>query len=171
MVWCSCKLSWKKEVMWINCETFSVWNGKIAAVSQSSAFFITRHAEGMSQSSPVWSPSSTCPPAPQTGSAGEQLGALERFLTAHQAEMKSLLSGALGSLSQRLEVLEHRMDQLCEQSASHGSSLALLHSRLGQLGRGPGSPSPLSPPPMALPPSPRHGELAFYLEIELLSCQ
>lgn len=125
----------------------------------------------MSQSSPVWSPSSTCPPAPQTGSAGEQLGALERFLTAHQAEMKSLLSGALGSLSQRLEVLEHRMDQLCEQSASHGSSLALLHSRLGQLGRGPGSPSPLSPPPMALPPSPRHGELAFYLEIELLSCQ
>ncbi|XP_041914845.1 uncharacterized protein wu:fi75a02 isoform X2 [Alosa sapidissima] len=113
--------------------------------------------EGTPQGPPVWNPSPPCPSAPQTGSAGEQLGALERFLTAHQTEMKSLLSGALGSLSQRLEVLEHRMDQLCEQSTGHGSSLALLHSRLGQLGRGPGSTSPLSPPPMALALSPRHG--------------
>ncbi|XP_062410248.1 uncharacterized protein wu:fi75a02 isoform X2 [Sardina pilchardus] len=127
-----------------------------AGKSRSQASF--SEEEGSPRGPPVWNPSPPYSPAPQTGSAGEQLGALERFLTAHQAEMKNLLSGALGSLSQRLEVLEHRMDQLCEQSTGHGNSLALLHSRLGQqLGRGPGSTSPLSPPPMALALSPRHG--------------
>ena len=127
-----------------------------------SSAFIMCDAEGTPRGPPVWNPSLACPPAPHIASAGEQLGALERFLTAHQTEMKSLLSGALGSLSQRLEVLEHRMDQLCEQSSSHGSSLKLLHSRMGQLGRGLGSTSPLSPPAMNLSPSPRHGEVLFF---------
>ncbi|XP_028829318.1 uncharacterized protein LOC114786391 [Denticeps clupeoides] len=71
-------------------------------------------------------------PASPPGPTGEQLGTMEQFLASQQAEMKHFLTGMLGSLSQRLEVLERKMDQLYEQSNAHGSSLALLHSKLDQ---------------------------------------
>ncbi|XP_066514698.1 uncharacterized protein wu:fi75a02 isoform X2 [Hoplias malabaricus] len=79
-----------------------------------------------------WEPP-TFPPAPPAGPTGEQLGALERFLVAHQTEMKRLLTGALGSLSQRLEAVEQRMEQLHAQSTTHGKSLSLLHSEMNNL--------------------------------------
>ncbi|XP_067262794.1 serine-rich adhesin for platelets isoform X2 [Chanodichthys erythropterus] len=69
------------------------------------------------------------------GPSGEQLGALERFLVSHQTEMKRLLTDTFGSLTQRLEAVERRMDQLCSQSSAHTRSLAQLHSKVGQLGR------------------------------------
>uniref|UniRef100_A0A4W5KST6 Tantalus-like domain-containing protein n=1 Tax=Hucho hucho TaxID=62062 RepID=A0A4W5KST6_9TELE len=83
-------------------------------------------------------PPQACPsdPTPPAGPTGEQLGTLKRCLEAHQAEMKQLLTGALGSLCQRLEVVERRMEQLCEQGTTHGNSLALLRSKVGQLARG-----------------------------------
>ncbi|XP_035621905.1 uncharacterized protein LOC118379007 isoform X1 [Oncorhynchus keta] len=84
------------------------------------------------------SPPQVCPsdPTPPAGPTGEQLGTLKRCLEAHQAEMKRLLKGSLGSLCQRLEVVERRMEQLCEQGTTHGSSLALLRIQVGQLARG-----------------------------------
>ncbi|XP_067293934.1 uncharacterized protein wu:fi75a02 [Pseudorasbora parva] len=69
------------------------------------------------------------------GPSGEQLGVLERFLVSHQTEMKRLLTDAFGSLTQRLEAVERKMDQLCSQSSTHTCSLAQLHSKVGQLGR------------------------------------
>lgn len=66
---------------------------------------------------------------------GEQLGFLERFLVFHQNEMKHLLTGTLGVLSQRLEAVERRIEQLHVQGAAHGKSLALLHSEVNLLGR------------------------------------
>ncbi|XP_036436170.1 uncharacterized protein wu:fi75a02 isoform X2 [Colossoma macropomum] len=80
-----------------------------------------------------WEPPPTFPPAPPAGPTGEQLGALERFLVAHQTEMKRLLAGALGSLTQRLEGVERRMEQLHAQSSAHGNSLAVLHSKVNHL--------------------------------------
>ncbi|KAI4902517.1 hypothetical protein NFI96_013149 [Prochilodus magdalenae] len=79
-----------------------------------------------------WDPPPTLSPAPPAGPMGEQLGALERFLVAHQTEMKRLLAGALGSLAQRLEGVERRMEQLHAQSSAHGNSLAMLHSKVNQ---------------------------------------
>lgn len=69
------------------------------------------------------------------GPSGEQLGVLERFLVSHQTEMKRLLTDTFGSLTQRLEAVERKMDQLCSQSSAHTCSLAQLHSKVGQLGR------------------------------------
>ncbi|XP_058632801.1 uncharacterized protein wu:fi75a02 isoform X2 [Onychostoma macrolepis] len=81
-----------------------------------------------------WTPATfnTSPPA---GPSGEQLGVLERFLVSHQTEMKRLLTDTFGSLTQHLEAVERRMDQLCSQSSAHTRSLAQLHSKVGQLGR------------------------------------
>nr|XP_046173673.1 uncharacterized protein wu:fi75a02 isoform X3 [Oncorhynchus gorbuscha] len=78
-----------------------------------------------------------CPPgpAPPAGPTGEQLGILERCLASHQAEMKRLLTGALGTLCQRLQVVERRMEELYEQGTKHGNSLALLNTQVGQLVR------------------------------------
>ncbi|XP_016107958.1 uncharacterized protein [Sinocyclocheilus grahami] len=73
--------------------------------------------------------------SPPAGPSGEQLGVLERFLVSHQTEMKRLLTDTFGSLTQRLEAVERRMDQLCSQSSAHTCSLAQLHSKVGQLGR------------------------------------
>ncbi|XP_077062566.1 uncharacterized protein LOC143714940 isoform X1 [Siphateles boraxobius] len=67
--------------------------------------------------------------------SGEQLGVLERILVSHQTEMKRLLTDTFGSLTQRLEAVERRMEQLCSQSSAHTCSLAELHSKVGQLGR------------------------------------
>lgn len=50
--------------------------------------------------------------------------------------MKRLLTGALGSLCHRLELVERRMEQLSEQGTAQGNSLALLNSQVGQLCRG-----------------------------------
>ncbi|XP_053474544.1 uncharacterized protein wu:fi75a02 isoform X2 [Ictalurus furcatus] len=66
---------------------------------------------------------------------GEQLGSLEHFLVAHQTEMKRMLTGTLGVLSQRLEAVERRIEQLHVQGTAHGKSLALLHSEVSLLGR------------------------------------
>nr|XP_055056428.1 uncharacterized protein wu:fi75a02 isoform X2 [Misgurnus anguillicaudatus] len=73
--------------------------------------------------------------APPVGPSGEQLGVLEQLFVSHQTEMKRLLTDTLGSLTQRLEAVEKRMDQLCSQSSAHTRSLAQLHSKVGQLGR------------------------------------
>ncbi|XP_051529793.1 uncharacterized protein LOC127426790 isoform X2 [Myxocyprinus asiaticus] len=73
--------------------------------------------------------------APSNGPSRDQLGVLERFLVSHQTEMKRLLTDTLGSLTQRLEAMEKRMDQLCSQSSAYTRSLAQLHSKVGQLGR------------------------------------
>ncbi|KAK2911530.1 hypothetical protein Q8A67_003663 [Cirrhinus molitorella] len=83
---------------------------------------------------PRWA-SATFNSSPPPGSSGEQLGVLERFLVSHQTEMKRLLTDTFGSLTQRLEAVERRMDQLCSQSSAHTRSLAQLHSKVGQLGR------------------------------------
>ncbi|XP_016151406.1 uncharacterized protein [Sinocyclocheilus grahami] len=83
---------------------------------------------------PRWT-SATFNSAPPAGPSGEQLGTLERFLVSHQNEMKRLLTDTFGSLTQRLEAMERRMDQLCSQSSAHTHSLAQLHSKVGQLGR------------------------------------
>ncbi|KAL7838284.1 hypothetical protein AOLI_G00266880 [Acnodon oligacanthus] len=80
-----------------------------------------------------WEPPPTFPPAPPAGPTGEQMGALERFLVAHQTEMKRLLAGALGSLTQRLEGVERRMEQLYAQSSAYGNSLDVLHSKVNHL--------------------------------------
>ncbi|KAL0965353.1 hypothetical protein UPYG_G00280150 [Umbra pygmaea] len=72
-------------------------------------------------------------PTLSSSPTGEQLGALERCLEGHQLEIRRLLTGALGSLCQRLEVVERRMEQLCEQGTTHGKSLALLSTQVGQL--------------------------------------
>ncbi|XP_055792097.1 uncharacterized protein LOC129863827 isoform X2 [Salvelinus fontinalis] len=82
-------------------------------------------------------PLQACPPgpAPSAGPTGEQLGFLERCLAPHQAEMKRLLTGALGTLCQRLQVVERRMEELYEQGTKHGNSLALLNTQVGQLAR------------------------------------
>uniref|UniRef100_A0A4W5Q9E6 Tantalus-like domain-containing protein n=1 Tax=Hucho hucho TaxID=62062 RepID=A0A4W5Q9E6_9TELE len=74
-------------------------------------------------------------PAPPPGPTGEQLGILERCLAPHQAEMKRLLTGALGTLCQRLQMVERRMEELYEQGTKHGNSLALLNTQVGQLAR------------------------------------
>ncbi|XP_010876330.1 uncharacterized protein wu:fi75a02 isoform X2 [Esox lucius] len=76
-----------------------------------------------------------CPAVPDTPT-DEQLGTLQRCLEGHQAEMRRLLTGALGNLCQRLDVVERRMEQLCEQGTTHGNSLALLSTQLSQLARG-----------------------------------
>ncbi|KAF5909471.1 protein PRR14L, partial [Clarias magur] len=65
---------------------------------------------------------------------GEQLGSLERFLVAHQNEMKQLLTGTLGALTQRLEAVERKIEQLHVQGIGHGKSLALLHGDVSLLG-------------------------------------
>lgn len=49
--------------------------------------------------------------------------------------MKRLLTGALGTLCQRLQVVERRMEELYEQGTKHGNSLALLNTQVGQLAR------------------------------------
>ncbi|XP_018600427.2 uncharacterized protein LOC108929956 [Scleropages formosus] len=67
---------------------------------------------------------------PPTGATGAQFGLLERLLSTHQAELRSLLTGGLGPLCQRLEAVERRVGQLCEQSAAHGSSLAMMSSQV-----------------------------------------
>lgn len=54
---------------------------------------------------------------------------------AHRNEMKHLLTGALGVLSQRLEAVERKIEQLHVQGAAHGKSLALLHNEVSLLGR------------------------------------
>ncbi|XP_041706616.1 uncharacterized protein wu:fi75a02 isoform X1 [Coregonus clupeaformis] len=83
-------------------------------------------------------PPQACPPgpAPPAGPTSEQLGTLECCLAPHQAEMKWLLTGTLGSLCQRLQVVERRMEELCEQGKTHGNSLVLLNTQVGQLARG-----------------------------------
>uniref|UniRef100_A0A8C1YFX0 Tantalus-like domain-containing protein n=1 Tax=Cyprinus carpio TaxID=7962 RepID=A0A8C1YFX0_CYPCA len=81
-----------------------------------------------------WTSATFCS-SPPAGPSGEQLGVLERFLVSHQTEMKRLLTDTFGSLTQRLEAVERRMDQLCSQSSAHTRSLAQLHSKVGQLGR------------------------------------
>lgn len=88
---------------------------------------------------------------------GEQLGSLERFLVAHQNEMKHLLTGTLGVLSQRLEAVERKIEQLHVQGAAHGKSLALLHSDVSLLGRTitAGSSCTLTAP--GIPPSNAYG--------------
>ncbi|XP_073697316.1 uncharacterized protein [Garra rufa] len=83
---------------------------------------------------PRWT-SATFNSSPPPGPSGEQLGVLEQFLVSHQTEMKRLLTDTFGSLTQRLEAMERRMDQLCSQSSAHTRSLAQLHSKVGQLGR------------------------------------
>uniref|UniRef100_A0A8C0YE01 Tantalus-like domain-containing protein n=1 Tax=Cyprinus carpio carpio TaxID=630221 RepID=A0A8C0YE01_CYPCA len=83
---------------------------------------------------PRWT-SATFNSSSPAGPSGEQLGTLERFLVSHQTEMKCLLTDTFGSLTQRLEAMERRMDQLCSQSSAHTHSLAQLHSKVGQLGR------------------------------------
>ncbi|XP_056602837.1 uncharacterized protein wu:fi75a02 isoform X3 [Triplophysa dalaica] len=70
---------------------------------------------------------------PPVGPSGEQL--LEKLLVSHQTEMKLLLTDTFGSLTQRLEAVEKKVDQLCSQSSAHTRSLAQLHSKVGQLGR------------------------------------
>ncbi|KAM9441226.1 uncharacterized protein Hap1MRO34_026314 isoform 3-T3 [Clarias gariepinus] len=65
---------------------------------------------------------------------GEQLGSLERFLVAHQNEMKQLLTGTLGALTQRLEAVERKIEQLHVQGIAHGKRLALLHGDVSLLG-------------------------------------
>ncbi|XP_038826916.1 uncharacterized protein LOC120026162 [Salvelinus namaycush] len=94
------------------------------------------HPKQLEPTSPP--PPPVCPSdsTPLAGPTGEQLGTLKRCLEAHQAEMKRLLTGSLGSLCQRLEVVERRMEQLCEQGTTHGNSLALLRNQVGQLARG-----------------------------------
>ncbi|XP_050965158.1 uncharacterized protein wu:fi75a02 isoform X2 [Labeo rohita] len=83
---------------------------------------------------PQWT-SATFNSSPPPGPSGDQLGVLERFLVSHQTEMKRLLTDTFGPLTQRLEAVERRMDQLCSQSSAHTRSLAQLHSKVGQLGR------------------------------------
>ncbi|KAL0192507.1 hypothetical protein M9458_010803, partial [Cirrhinus mrigala] len=73
---------------------------------------------------PRWT-SATFNSSPSPGSSGDQLGVLERFLVSHQTEIKRVLTDTFGPLTQRLEAMERRMDQL----------LAQLHSKVGQLGR------------------------------------
>ncbi|XP_067106338.1 uncharacterized protein wu:fi75a02 [Osmerus mordax] len=85
---------------------------------------------------PPWASPTTYPPAPPAGPTGEQLGVLERCLVAHQAEMKNLLSGVLGSLCQRLEVVERRVEELCQQGTAHSNSLAQISSQVDQLCQG-----------------------------------
>ncbi|XP_060769435.1 uncharacterized protein wu:fi75a02 isoform X2 [Neoarius graeffei] len=82
-----------------------------------------------------WKPPLTTSALPPEHPKGEQLGSLERFLVAHQTEMKRLLTGTLGVLSQRLEAVEQRIEQLHVQGTAHGKSLALLHSEVSLLGR------------------------------------
>ncbi|KAG7314838.1 hypothetical protein KOW79_022141 [Hemibagrus wyckioides] len=82
-----------------------------------------------------WKPTQSLSTAPPECPKGEQLGPLERFLLAHQNEMKRLLTGTLGVLSQRLGAVERRMEQLHVQGTAHGKSLALLHSEVNLLGR------------------------------------
>lgn len=94
-----------------------------------------------------WEPSAARSPAPPAGPGGEQLGALERLLASQQAELKRLLAGTLGALCQRVEAVERRLEQLCEQGAAHGNGLSLLGTQLQELRR--------SLP--AGPPSPTHG--------------
>lgn len=72
--------------------------------------------------------------APPGGPSGD-LGVFEKVLVSHQTEIKHLLTDTLGSLTQRLEAVEKKMDQLCSQSGAHSRSLAQLHSKVGQLGR------------------------------------
>ncbi|XP_055730061.1 uncharacterized protein LOC129818317 isoform X2 [Salvelinus fontinalis] len=97
---------------------------------------VSVHPKQLEPTSPPSPP--VCPSdfTPLAGPTGEQLGTLKRCLEAHQAEMKRLLTGSLGSLCQRLEVVERRMEQLCEQGTTHGNSLALLRNQVGQLARG-----------------------------------
>ncbi|XP_027000449.2 uncharacterized protein wu:fi75a02 isoform X1 [Tachysurus fulvidraco] len=100
-----------------------------------------------------WKPSQTLTASPPGCPKGEQLGPLERFLFAHQNEMKRLLTGTLGVLSQRLEAVEQRIEQLHVQGNAHGKSLALLHSEVNLLGRNltAGCPSTSTAP--RIPPS------------------
>ncbi|XP_026778189.3 uncharacterized protein wu:fi75a02 isoform X1 [Pangasianodon hypophthalmus] len=100
-----------------------------------------------------WKPPLTLSTLPPECPKGEQLGSLERFLVAHQNEMKRLLTGTLGVLSQRLEAVEQRIEQLHVQGTAHGKSLALLHSEVSLLGRNitAGCSSTLTAP--SIPPS------------------
>lgn len=82
-----------------------------------------------------WKPPLTMSALPPEYPKGEQLGSLERFLVAHQTEMKRLLTGTLGVLSQRLEAVERRIEQLHVQGTAHGKHLAQLHSEVSLLGR------------------------------------
>ncbi|KAG9353841.1 hypothetical protein JZ751_011965 [Albula glossodonta] len=91
--------------------------------------------EGSMFRSLSWDPNMAHSPAPPAALTGEQLGTLERFLSAHQAEMKRLLAETLGTLCQRVEAVERRMEQLCEQGAAHSSGLTLLSGQLEQLRR------------------------------------
>ena len=50
--------------------------------------------------------------------------------------MKHLLSGVLGSLCQRREVVERRVEELCQQGTAHGNSLAQMSSQVDQLCQG-----------------------------------
>ncbi|KAL7834790.1 hypothetical protein SRHO_G00290370 [Serrasalmus rhombeus] len=100
---------------------------------QSNTYFQTAPEEVGIFKARGWEPPPTFPPAPPAGPTGEQSGALERFLVAHQTEMKRLLAGALGSLTQRLEGVERKMEQLHAQSSAHGNSLAVLHSKVNHL--------------------------------------
>ena len=97
--------------------------------------FLLSPAESLSRA-PPWASPTAYPPAPPAGPTGEQLGVLERCLAAHQAEMKHLLSGVLGSLCQRLEVVERRVEELCQQGTAHGNSLAQMSGQVDQLCQG-----------------------------------
>ncbi|KAJ8408643.1 hypothetical protein AAFF_G00252780 [Aldrovandia affinis] len=91
--------------------------------------------EGSMLGSLPWEPSMPRSPAPPAGPTGEQLGRLEHFLAAQQAEMKRLLADSLGALCQRVEVMERRMQQLCDQGAAHSSGLTLLSGHLERIRR------------------------------------
>lgn len=96
-------------------------------------------------------------PLPPDCPKGGHLGSLERFLVAHQNEMKHLLTGALGVLSQRLEAVERRMEQLHVQGGAHGKSLALLHNEVSLLGRNITAGSSGMPTAPGVPPSTTYG--------------
>lgn len=83
-------------------------------------FYVTSNSAGVTSDSL----------APPVDPVVEGLGSLERLLTAHQEEMKRLLVGSLGPMCRRLEAVEQRVGQLCEQSASHRTDMALLSGRM-----------------------------------------
>ncbi|XP_072528969.1 uncharacterized protein [Salminus brasiliensis] len=118
-------------------QTSSELKGSASGIgpSQSSTCFQTGTEQVGMFKSRGWDQPPAFPPAPPAGPTGEQLGVLERFLVAHQAEMKRLLTGALGSLTQRLEAIEQRMAHLHAQNSAHSNSLDLLHSKVNHLRR------------------------------------
>ncbi|KAJ8286795.1 hypothetical protein GJAV_G00043360 [Gymnothorax javanicus] len=91
--------------------------------------------EGITSGAPQQDPTAVHSLAPPAGPAGEQMHRLERLLSGQQAELKGLLSGTLGALCQRVEAVERRLEQLCEQSVAHGNGLSALSVQLQELHR------------------------------------